>query len=83
MSETHSKQACSERVYEITTAALPLSCPMPGMRLWDAHPKIYLPIEATGSAQCSYCSAQYILTDYTPTLTEANKTDVEYALANR
>lgn len=84
MSEpTNLKPACSQRVYEVTTAALPLSCPMPGMRLWDAHPKVYLPIECTGHAQCSYCSAKYILTDYTPALTEYDKTDVEYAYAPR
>ena len=83
MSESNLKSACSQRVYEVTTAALPLSCPMPGMRLWDAHPKVYLPIEATGTAQCSYCSAEYILTDYTQTLTEDDKTDVEYAHATR
>jgi uncharacterized Zn-finger protein len=36
---------------------------MPGMSLWNSHPKVYLPVEATGTAQCPYCSAVYILTD--------------------
>ena len=34
--------------YEVTAADLPLSCPMPSMSLWNSHPRVYLPIEATG-----------------------------------
>ena len=37
--------------YEVTRADLPLSCPMPGMSLWNSHPRVYLPIEASGEAQ--------------------------------
>ena len=47
--------------YTVTLADLPLSCPMPSMVLWDAHPRVYLPIEKTGEATCPYCGAQYIL----------------------
>lgn len=54
-------QANAQNQYEVTSADLPLSCPMPGMALWNSHPKVYLPIEATGSAKCPYCGAQYIL----------------------
>ena len=49
--------------YEVTRADLPLSCPMPGMSLWNSHPKVYLPIEKTGQAKCPYCGADYVLTD--------------------
>jgi uncharacterized Zn-finger protein len=31
------------------------------MRIWDAHPRVYLPIEETGNIRCPYCSAEYIL----------------------
>lgn len=55
--------ANAQHRYEVTHADLPLSCPMPGMSLWNSHPKVYLAIEATGSAQCPYCSAVYTLTD--------------------
>jgi uncharacterized Zn-finger protein len=55
--------ANAEHRYDVTHADLPLSCPMPGMSLWNSHPKVYLPIEATGTAQCPYCSAVYTLTD--------------------
>ncbi|HUG03565.1 MAG TPA: zinc-finger domain-containing protein [Steroidobacteraceae bacterium] len=47
--------------YEVTTADLPLACPMPGMTLWNSHPRVYLPIEQTGTARCPYCSAEFVL----------------------
>lgn len=56
-----SDQACEKRRYEITVADLPLSCPPRDKRVWDAHPRVYLPIEATGEYRCPYCSAEYIL----------------------
>lgn len=43
---------------------LPLSCPRAGVALWNAHPRVYLPIEKTGKALCPYCSAEYILKDF-------------------
>ena len=47
--------------YEVTVADLPLSCPMPSMSLWNSHPRVYLPVEATGWAKCPYCSAEFVL----------------------
>jgi len=32
------------RLIEITAADLPLHCPMPAMLLWNAHPRVFLPI---------------------------------------
>ena len=66
MSETErslQQTACQQRHYDVTRADLPLSCPMPSMRLWDAHPRVYLPIEKTGHAVCPYCEAHYSLVD--------------------
>ena len=54
-------QANDKNQYTVTVADLPLSCPMPGMSLWNSHPKVYLPIEQTGWAKCPYCSAEYTL----------------------
>ncbi len=54
-------QANAENRYEVTRDDLPLSCPMPGMSLWNSHPKVYLPIEKTGEAKCPYCGADYSL----------------------
>jgi uncharacterized Zn-finger protein len=53
----------AENRYQVSRADLPLSCPMPGMTLWNSHPKVYLPIEATGEAKCMYCGAVYVLRD--------------------
>ena len=56
-------QACTERRYTVRRSDLPLSCPMPEMAVWNAHPRVYLPIEKTGHALCPYCGAQYELVD--------------------
>jgi len=53
--------ANAQNQYEVTRADLPLSCPMPGMSLWNSHPKVYLAIEASGAAKCPYCGAVYTL----------------------
>jgi uncharacterized Zn-finger protein len=61
MKHEPTRQACTQPRYEVTRADLPLSCPLPSMRVWDAHPRVYLPIAATGTAVCPYCEAEYIL----------------------
>lgn len=63
MQNSSKQEACTKRRYEVTQADLPLSCPLKTMRVWDAHPRVYLPIEATGQAVCPYCDAEYILKD--------------------
>ena len=50
-----------KQLYEVTRSDLPLHCPMPSMSLWNSHPRVYLPIEATGRAKCPYCGAEFIL----------------------
>jgi uncharacterized Zn-finger protein len=47
----------------VSHADLPLSCPQPNQKLWNAHPRVYLPIEETGEALCPYCGTHYTLTD--------------------
>jgi uncharacterized Zn-finger protein len=54
-------QPNAEHHYDVLPADLPLSCPMPGMYLWNSHPRVYLPIEETGQAKCPYCGATYKL----------------------
>ncbi|MCH9643346.1 MAG: zinc-finger domain-containing protein [Gammaproteobacteria bacterium] len=58
------KPACTKKHYEITPADLPLCCPMPDMQLWDAHPRVYLPIEKTGESVCPYCEAHFHLSEH-------------------
>lgn len=55
--------ASAEKTYQVSRKDLPLSCPTPGQKLWNAHPRVYLPIEETGEAMCPYCSARYTLVD--------------------
>ena len=55
--------ANTERLYHVRRGDLPLSCPTPAMKLWNSHPRVYLPIEATGSAKCPYCGAVFVLDD--------------------
>jgi len=61
--EEHLETPNAEKVYKVTHADLPLHCPLPSMYLWNSHPKVYLPIEATGEAKCPYCSTGYRLVE--------------------
>ncbi len=53
----------AESTYDVARSDLPLSCPTPQMQLWNSHPRVYLPVEETGSAKCPYCGALYRLID--------------------
>lgn len=58
---TGTQKPCTDKQYTVTDKDLPLSCPTDDMRLWDAHPKVYLPIEEQGHVKCPYCGADYYL----------------------
>ena len=58
MSET---SASNPRSIDVSASDLPLHCPMLSKQLWDAHPRVYLPIQETGEALCPYCGTQYVL----------------------
>ena len=60
---SHQAMPNAQKVYEVSRADLPLSCPMPDMMLWCSHPKVYLEIEATGRVKCPYCGADFLLVD--------------------
>ena len=51
----------SQRQIEVTAEELPLHCPTPSMILWNAHPRVYLPIQKTGEALCPYCGTKFVL----------------------
>lgn len=53
--------ANAENRYLVTAADLPLACPMPGMTLWNSHPRVYLPIAVEHECKCPYCGAVYVL----------------------
>ncbi len=48
-------------VHEVDPADLPVSCPGPYTPVWNLHPKVYLELGTTGSAQCPYCGTLYRL----------------------
>lgn len=49
------------RVVEVTEKDLPLHCPMPAETVWNAHPRVFLPVEQKGEARCPYCGTLYRL----------------------
>jgi uncharacterized Zn-finger protein len=51
----------TDRTVEISAADLPLHCPTPEQMIWNAHPRVFLPIEESGEALCPYCGTHYIL----------------------
>ncbi len=55
------RTANAARHNEVSQADLPLHCPMSDMTLWNSHPRVFLDVEATGSAVCPYCGAEYTL----------------------
>ena len=60
---TQLRPSCSEARYEVSRADLPVCCPHGDMTLWDAHPKVYLPLDENGEAHCPYCGAVHALKD--------------------
>ncbi|HVE44299.1 MAG TPA: zinc-finger domain-containing protein [Gammaproteobacteria bacterium] len=59
--QSQAEQACTKETYYVKQADLPLACPSRHARVWDAHPRIYLPITETGQIVCPYCGTTYIL----------------------
>jgi uncharacterized Zn-finger protein len=57
------ESANMENTHEVSRADLPLSCPTAEQAVWNSHPRVYLPIEESGTASCPYCSARYRLVD--------------------
>ncbi len=57
------ENANTQQRVEVSRADLPLSCPQPDQKLWNAHPRVFLPIEDGGEATCPYCGTHYVLTD--------------------
>ena len=63
MSDITKQPACTEKNFVVHRHELPLSCPTDAMDLWNAHPKVYLPIEKTGAEVCPYCGSLFVLAD--------------------
>lgn len=61
-----STQKAVENFVEVNTADLPFYCPPPGSSLWNAHPRVMIPLDKLGEARCPYCSTLYRLTGALP-----------------
>jgi uncharacterized Zn-finger protein len=52
---------------EITTKDLEgpgvVFCPNPRMTLWNAHPRVFIDVAASGEGKCPYCGTVYRLID--------------------
>ena len=53
--------ACSDKHISVTEADLPLCCPSRNQIVWNAHPRVYLDIQAEGHVTCPYCGIHYQL----------------------
>ncbi|NDH67448.1 MAG: zinc-finger domain-containing protein [Gammaproteobacteria bacterium] len=58
---TKQENACAQKTITVQAKDLPLSCPSHNMSTWNAHPKVYLPIEKTGKETCPYCGTHFVL----------------------
>ena len=54
-----SNENITQRYIEVTANDLPLTCPMPNASLWNAHPKVGIPLNNGGEARCPYCGTLY------------------------
>jgi len=52
-------ELATQHCIEVTAADLPLHCPTPNMSLWNAHPRVFIPVDKLGEARCPYCSTLY------------------------
>jgi len=48
-------------VIAVRAADLPLHCPPPGDSLWNAHPRVYVPLQPGIESRCPYCGARYLI----------------------
>jgi uncharacterized Zn-finger protein len=55
--------ANTQKRVEVSRAELPVSCPQQDEKIWNAHPRVYLPLEKSGQASCPYCGTHFVLTD--------------------
>jgi uncharacterized Zn-finger protein len=55
-----------QKCVEVTAADLPLHCPLATQKLWNTHPRVYIPIETVREARCPYCSTLYKLVGDAP-----------------
>ncbi len=40
-----------------------MHCPAPGSALWDSHPRVFIALQDSPEASCSYCGTVYKLVE--------------------
>jgi uncharacterized Zn-finger protein len=65
-SSPQAPDTASARTVEVSSADLPLHCPMPGTPVWNMHPRVFLDIVAAGDMLCPYCGTRYIFRGEAP-----------------
>ena len=56
----------TEREVEVQGSDLPLHCPTSAVKLWNAHPRVFLDVARQGSVSCPYCGTRYRLVGPAP-----------------
>jgi len=47
---------------QVSSADLPVHCPVEGSSLWNSHPRVYIPVQENGgTAKCPYCGTDFNL----------------------
>jgi uncharacterized Zn-finger protein len=54
-------QPNSQTLVEVTRDELPVHCPTPDSSLWNSHPRVFIPLNESPEARCSYCGTVYRL----------------------
>jgi len=57
------QQSNARTLVEVTADELPMSCPMPETSAWNSHPRVYIPLEDSPEAKCSYCGTVFRLVE--------------------
>jgi uncharacterized Zn-finger protein len=68
---------CNQTVRYVTWKDIPLCCPTPDMSIWNAHPRVYLPIHESGREQCPYCGTVYLFAEPAGTDETINQPNLE------
>lgn len=54
--------ASAVKKYLVKKSELPISCPTHEMTLWNAHPRVFLPLgEEEHEIACPYCGTLFVL----------------------
>jgi uncharacterized Zn-finger protein len=57
----NTKSSTQSDVVLIPKKDLPVHCPPRDSSKWNMHPKVFLPFDENGKANCPYCGALYKL----------------------